>query len=86
MNYYHSSYLVGECYVLSHIYLSFLFRKQNNGFLFGIPFDIFNDENQNLQENVRPVRKTPVPPTHQPSAFGLDPYLSSSGIPLYKYR
>jgi len=61
-------------------------KKPSNSFLFGIPFGIFNDESRELQENVRSVRTTPALPTRQPVAFGVDPYLSSSGIPLYKYR
>jgi len=61
-------------------------KKPSNSFLFGIPFGIFNDGNEELQENIRPQRKTPVLPTRPPGAVGVDPYLSTSGIPLYKYR
>jgi len=62
-------------------------KKPSGSFLFGIPFDIFNEDNGKLQENVRTQRKTPAPPIRQSSSVGVDPYLHpSSGIPLYKYR
>ena len=64
------------------------FRKPSKSFLFGLPFDIFNEGNGGkLPENIRTQRKTPSSPqTRQPIVTGVDPYLSSSGIPLYKYR
>ena len=55
-------------------------RPRQNNFLFGLPFDLFNDGS--LKENTRPQRRIPI----QPTVSAYDPYVSSNGIPLYRYR
>jgi len=58
-------------------------NKRNQGsFLFGLPFDLFNDGA--LKEKKRTQRKT-LQKANAPDV-GSNPYLSSSGIPVYKYR
>jgi len=53
-------------------------KQRQNNFLFGLPF--FNNGHGFLKENVRLQRRVP---NHQPL---YDPYLSTNGIPLYRYR
>ncbi len=64
-------------------YPPFLNSRRNQGsFLFGLPFDLFNDGA--LKEKKRTQRKT-LQKANAPDV-GSNPYLSSSGIPVYKYR
>lgn len=61
------------------------FKKQKSkksSFLFGLPFDLFNDGA--LKENVRTQRKSPTQPS--PAIEFKNSYVSNTGIPLYKYR
>jgi len=62
-------------------------KPKRKPFLFGLPFDLFNDGP--LTGKVRTSRKSPQSPqksTRFTSRQLIDPYLSSSGIPLYKYK
>ena len=56
-----------------------VFRKFST-FLFGLPFDIFQDKSTNLKPNVRTQRRI------RPVAEPQNPYLAENGTPIYKYR
>jgi len=59
-------------------------RKRLSPFLFGLPFDLFNDGD--LKQNKRPQRKSPEILTPISGRTLSNPYVATSGIPLYKYR
>ena len=55
------------------------FCRPKQGSLFGLPFGLFRDDQ--VQQKPRFQRKTPA---FTPS--NTDPYITSEGVPLYKYR
>ena len=60
----------------------YLFFRQKQSLLFGLPFELFSDGE--IQENPRFQRR--VPSSTRTRSTSINPYLTSSGVPLYKYR
>ena len=54
--------------------------KSKKSFLFGLPFDLFQDKSSHHKPITRTQRRIPV------SIETRNPYLSSNGTPIYKYR